>query len=187
MSSWASHFIYLDLNFFIYQLTSKFPYRFLRCLIVRCTCEQYFPKLNNGDIDQFIICDCSVVLLLNFIVCIKCLGFGLSVLSEPLSLAPESLEVSIDSARQCLHLQWSVRNLAYHQELKMVFQIEISRIKTSNVIWVVSIFWSFWLNILKLLFWHRDLSFITFAKIPIWKHLATQNGFPKQLHFCVFS
>ncbi|XP_046929819.1 oncostatin-M-specific receptor subunit beta isoform X3 [Lynx rufus] len=58
------------------------------------------------------------------------------VLSEPLSLAPESLEVSIDSARQCLHLQWSVHNLAYHQELKMVFQIEISRIKTSNVIWV---------------------------------------------------
>lgn len=152
MSSSASHIIYPGLNFFIYQLTSKFPSGFLRCLILRCTCEQYFPKLNNGDIDQFIICDYSVVPLLNFIVRITCLGFGLSVLPEPLPLAPESLEVSIDSTHQCLHLQWSVHNLAYHQELKMVFQIEISRIKTSNVIWVVSIFWSFWLHILKILF-----------------------------------
>ncbi|CAK7303244.1 Oncostatin-M-specific receptor subunit beta [Vulpes lagopus] len=58
------------------------------------------------------------------------------VLSEPLPWAPESLKVSINSTHQCLHLQWSVHNLAYHQELKMVFQIEISRIKTSNVIWV---------------------------------------------------
>ncbi|XP_077619595.1 oncostatin-M-specific receptor subunit beta [Crocuta crocuta] len=58
------------------------------------------------------------------------------VFSEPLPLAPESLEVSVNSTHQCLHLQWSVHNLTYHQELKMVFQIEISRIKTSNVIWV---------------------------------------------------
>uniref|UniRef100_A0A9L0JNJ0 Oncostatin M receptor n=1 Tax=Equus asinus TaxID=9793 RepID=A0A9L0JNJ0_EQUAS len=56
------------------------------------------------------------------------------VLSEPLPLTPESLEVSINSAQQCLHLQWRVHSLAYHQELKMVFQIEISRINTSNVI-----------------------------------------------------
>ncbi|XP_030894200.1 oncostatin-M-specific receptor subunit beta [Leptonychotes weddellii] len=58
------------------------------------------------------------------------------VLSEPLPWAPESLKVFINSTHQCLHLQWSVQNLAHHQELKMVFQIEISRIKTSNVIWV---------------------------------------------------
>ncbi|XP_064452843.1 oncostatin-M-specific receptor subunit beta isoform X5 [Mirounga angustirostris] len=58
------------------------------------------------------------------------------VLSEPLPWAPESLKVFINSTHQCLHLQWSVHNLAHHQELKMVFQIEISRIKTSNVIWV---------------------------------------------------
>ncbi|XP_029796839.1 oncostatin-M-specific receptor subunit beta [Suricata suricatta] len=58
------------------------------------------------------------------------------VFSEPLPLAPKSLEISIDSTHQRLHLQWRVHNLAYHRELKMVFQIEISRIKTSNVIWV---------------------------------------------------
>ncbi|XP_023481487.2 oncostatin-M-specific receptor subunit beta isoform X3 [Equus caballus] len=58
------------------------------------------------------------------------------VLSEPLPLTPESLDVSINSAQRCLHLQWRVHSLAYHQELKMVFQIEISRINTSNVIWV---------------------------------------------------
>ncbi|XP_068391365.1 oncostatin-M-specific receptor subunit beta isoform X1 [Eschrichtius robustus] len=58
------------------------------------------------------------------------------VLSEPLPLTPESLKVSVNSMRQCLHLQWTVHSLAYHQELKMVFQIQISRFKTSNVIWV---------------------------------------------------
>ncbi|XP_019592870.2 oncostatin-M-specific receptor subunit beta isoform X1 [Rhinolophus sinicus] len=58
------------------------------------------------------------------------------VLSEPLPLTPESLEVSINSTQQCLYLQWRVHNLTNHQELKMVFQIEISRIETSNVIWV---------------------------------------------------
>ncbi|XP_067586663.1 oncostatin-M-specific receptor subunit beta isoform X2 [Pseudorca crassidens] len=56
------------------------------------------------------------------------------VLSEPLPLTPESLEVSVNSTCQCLHLQWTVHSLAYHQELKMVFQIQISRFKTSNVI-----------------------------------------------------
>lgn len=57
------------------------------------------------------------------------------VLSEPLLLTPESLKVSINSTQQCLHLQWRIHSLTYHQELKMIFQIEISRIKTSNVIW----------------------------------------------------
>ncbi|KAF4024441.1 hypothetical protein G4228_016330 [Cervus hanglu yarkandensis] len=57
------------------------------------------------------------------------------VLSEPLPLTPESLSVSINSTKQCLHLQWTVHNLDYHQELKMVFQIEISRFKASEVIW----------------------------------------------------
>ncbi|XP_060151396.1 oncostatin-M-specific receptor subunit beta [Globicephala melas] len=56
------------------------------------------------------------------------------VLSEPLPLTPESLKVSVNSTCQCLHLQWTVHSLAYHQELKMVFQIQISRFKTSNVI-----------------------------------------------------
>ncbi|XP_054571287.1 oncostatin-M-specific receptor subunit beta isoform X2 [Eptesicus fuscus] len=52
------------------------------------------------------------------------------VLSEPLSL-----NVSINSTQQSLQLQWSVHTLT-HQELKMAFQIEISRINKSNVIWV---------------------------------------------------
>ncbi|XP_060002966.1 oncostatin-M-specific receptor subunit beta isoform X2 [Lagenorhynchus albirostris] len=56
------------------------------------------------------------------------------VLSEPLPLTPESLKVSVNSTCQCLHLQWTVQSLAYHQELKMVFQMQISRFKTSNVI-----------------------------------------------------
>uniref|UniRef100_A0A8C6E3B2 Oncostatin-M-specific receptor subunit beta n=1 Tax=Moschus moschiferus TaxID=68415 RepID=A0A8C6E3B2_MOSMO len=58
------------------------------------------------------------------------------VLSEPLPLTPESLNVSINSTKQCLHLQWTVHSLDYHQELKMVFQIQISRFKASNVIWM---------------------------------------------------
>ncbi|XP_032193451.1 oncostatin-M-specific receptor subunit beta isoform X2 [Mustela erminea] len=57
-------------------------------------------------------------------------------LSEPLPWAPESLKVSVNTTCQCLHLQWTVHNLAHHQEFRMVFQIEVSRIKTSNVIWV---------------------------------------------------
>ncbi|XP_032134799.1 oncostatin-M-specific receptor subunit beta isoform X1 [Sapajus apella] len=58
------------------------------------------------------------------------------VLAEHLPLTPVSLNVSTNSAHQSLHLQWTVQNLPYHQELKMVFQIQISRIETSNVIWV---------------------------------------------------
>nr|NP_001073741.2 oncostatin-M-specific receptor subunit beta precursor [Bos taurus] len=58
------------------------------------------------------------------------------VLSEPLPLTPESLNVSINSTKQCMHLQWTVHNPDYHQEFKMVFQIQISRFKASNVIWL---------------------------------------------------
>ncbi|KAM5168066.1 LOW QUALITY PROTEIN: oncostatin-M-specific receptor subunit beta [Callospermophilus lateralis] len=58
------------------------------------------------------------------------------VLGEYLSLTPESLKVYTNSACQCLQLQWNVHGLPYHQELKMVFQMEISRIIPSNVIWV---------------------------------------------------
>ncbi|XP_045042243.2 oncostatin-M-specific receptor subunit beta isoform X2 [Desmodus rotundus] len=58
------------------------------------------------------------------------------VLSAPSPLTPESLKVSINSPQQSLHLQWSVHSLTYHQQLKMVFQIEVSRTATSNVIWV---------------------------------------------------
>ncbi|KAK2117769.1 hypothetical protein P7K49_004656 [Saguinus oedipus] len=61
------------------------------------------------------------------------------ILAEHLPLTPASLKVSTNSARQSLHLQWTVQNLPYHQELKMVFQIQISRIETSNVIWVSSL------------------------------------------------
>lgn len=106
--------------------------------------------------------------------------FGLSVLSEPLSL-----NVSISSAQQYLHLKWSVHNLT-HPELKMAFQIEISRINKSNVIWVVS-FVLFWLYILKILFWCHQFSCITYRKSQYGNTLATQNSVPKQSHFCVFS
>ncbi|KAF7460419.1 Hypothetical predicted protein [Marmota monax] len=59
-----------------------------------------------------------------------------TVLAEYLSLTPESLKVFPNSACQCLQLQWNVHGIPYHQELKMVFQMEISRIRPSNVIWV---------------------------------------------------
>ncbi|XP_036163817.1 oncostatin-M-specific receptor subunit beta isoform X1 [Myotis myotis] len=59
----------------------------------------------------------------------------LSAYQSEVSSEPLSLNVSISSAQQRLHLQWSVHNLT-HPELKMAFQIEISRIKKSNVIWV---------------------------------------------------
>ncbi|KAG8512683.1 Oncostatin-M-specific receptor subunit beta [Galemys pyrenaicus] len=62
------------------------------------------------------------------------------VLSEPLILNPESLNICVDNIYQRLCLQWSVRvhNLTHYQlnQLKMVFQIQISRINTSNIIWV---------------------------------------------------
>lgn len=110
--------------------------------------------------------------------------FALLVLSEPLLLTPESLKVSINSTQQRLHLQWHVHGLTSHQELKMVFQIEISRIKTSNVIWAVSFFFS----IFRKIVWCHDLSFITSKKkSQDGNILATQNSFLKRLHFRVFS
>ncbi|XP_012577345.1 PREDICTED: oncostatin-M-specific receptor subunit beta [Condylura cristata] len=57
------------------------------------------------------------------------------VLSEPLLLNPESLNISVSYSHQRLHIQWSIHNLTHYQ-LKMVFQIQISRINTSNTIWV---------------------------------------------------
>ncbi|XP_042638333.1 oncostatin-M-specific receptor subunit beta [Orycteropus afer afer] len=62
--------------------------------------------------------------------------FQKEVLSEPVPLTPESLKVSINSPRQRLNLQWSVHNFLNHPEQQMIFQIEISRINTSNIIWV---------------------------------------------------
>ncbi|XP_055001387.1 oncostatin-M-specific receptor subunit beta [Sorex araneus] len=57
---------------------------------------------------------------------------------DPLSLIPGSLKVTTSSSQQRLHLQWNVHNLSNDQadQLKMIFQIEISRVNTSNVIWV---------------------------------------------------
>ncbi|XP_027257141.1 oncostatin-M-specific receptor subunit beta isoform X1 [Cricetulus griseus] len=57
------------------------------------------------------------------------------VLGEPFQLTPEILTVSTESKLQQVNLQWTVPNLT-HQELKMAFQIEISRINTSNIVWV---------------------------------------------------
>ncbi|XP_075832055.1 oncostatin-M-specific receptor subunit beta isoform X2 [Microtus pennsylvanicus] len=57
------------------------------------------------------------------------------VLGEPFQLTPEILNVTVESKLQQVNLQWTVPNLI-HQELNMVFQIEISRMKTSNIIWV---------------------------------------------------
>ncbi|KAL1783664.1 oncostatin-M-specific receptor subunit beta [Sigmodon hispidus] len=57
------------------------------------------------------------------------------VLGEPFPLTPEILPFSIQSKLQQVNVQWTVPNLT-HQELKMIFQIEISRINTSNIIWV---------------------------------------------------
>ncbi|XP_048224262.1 oncostatin-M-specific receptor subunit beta isoform X2 [Perognathus longimembris pacificus] len=58
------------------------------------------------------------------------------VLAKFHPLAPASLRISFNSALQRLYLQWTVQNFPHHQELKMIFPIEISRIRTSNIIWV---------------------------------------------------
>ncbi|KAM9694240.1 oncostatin-M-specific receptor subunit beta isoform 2-T2 [Trichechus inunguis] len=77
------------------------------------------------------------VLQTTFLLVLLPLGtYQRKVSSEPLPLTPESLKVSINSTCQCLNLQWSVHNLPYHQELQIIVQIQISRIKTSNVVWV---------------------------------------------------
>lgn len=57
------------------------------------------------------------------------------VLGEPLQLTPEIHTVSLQSALQEANLEWTVPTFS-HQELNMVFQIEISRLRTSNTIWV---------------------------------------------------
>ncbi|XP_059273014.1 oncostatin-M-specific receptor subunit beta isoform X3 [Mustela nigripes] len=80
-------------------------------------------------------------------------------LSEPLPWAPESLKVSVNTTCQCLHLQWTVHNLAHHQEFRMVFQIEISRIKTSNVIWVE--------NYTTTVKWNQVLHWSWESKLPL--------------------
>ncbi|XP_037065302.1 oncostatin-M-specific receptor subunit beta isoform X2 [Peromyscus leucopus] len=78
----------------------------------------------------------SAVLHPAFILAVLPLRASLSeVLGEPFQLTPEILAVSIQSKLQQVTLQWTVPNLT-HQELKMTFQIEISRVKTSNIIWV---------------------------------------------------
>ncbi|CAH6787344.1 oncostatin-M-specific receptor subunit beta [Phodopus roborovskii] len=78
----------------------------------------------------------SVVLHPAFLLVVLSLKTSLSeVLGETFQLTPEILTVSVQSKLQQVNLQWTVPNLT-HQELKMVFQIEISRINTSNIIWV---------------------------------------------------
>ncbi|KAL6033854.1 hypothetical protein STEG23_013455, partial [Scotinomys teguina] len=78
----------------------------------------------------------SAVLHPAFLLAVLPLRASLSeVLGEPLQLTPEILAVSVQAKLQQVTLQWTVPNLT-HQELKMAFQIEISRIKTSNIIWV---------------------------------------------------
>jgi hypothetical protein len=62
---------------------------------------------------------------------------GLSVLEEPLPLTPEIHKVSFQLKLQEVNLEWTVPALT-HEELNMIFQIEISRLNISNTIWVVS-------------------------------------------------
>ncbi|XP_040613518.1 oncostatin-M-specific receptor subunit beta isoform X3 [Mesocricetus auratus] len=78
----------------------------------------------------------SAVLHPAFLLVVLPLKASLSeVLGEPFQLIPEILTVSIQSKLQQVNLQWTVPNLT-HQELKMGFQIEISRMNASNIIWV---------------------------------------------------
>ncbi|XP_045141326.1 oncostatin-M-specific receptor subunit beta isoform X2 [Echinops telfairi] len=71
-----------------------------------------------------------------FLLVLLSLGMGqLKGLSEPLSVNPDSLEFAINLTYQRFSLLWSVRGLLDHQEIQMNFQIQISRINESNVIW----------------------------------------------------
>ncbi|XP_006874743.1 PREDICTED: oncostatin-M-specific receptor subunit beta [Chrysochloris asiatica] len=108
-------------------------FHFSRCLSLECRDEQWFPNFSNDYTEEFNYLRLSSHALMK---CDFLPGFGLSALSETLLLAPESLKVSIDYKRQCLNLQWSIHSLLYHQKVRMIFQIEISRIETSNVVWV---------------------------------------------------
>ncbi|XP_017655837.1 oncostatin-M-specific receptor subunit beta isoform X1 [Nannospalax galili] len=81
----------------------------------------------------------SVVLQKAFLLALLSLrAYQNEVFDEPIQLVPEVQNVSTSSKPQQVNLQWTVPNLAHHQELKMMLQIEISRIKTSNVIQVVN-------------------------------------------------
>ncbi|XP_031216213.1 oncostatin-M-specific receptor subunit beta isoform X2 [Mastomys coucha] len=78
----------------------------------------------------------SVVLHQAFLLAVLSLRTSQSeVLGEPLPLTPEIQTVSIQSELQEVNLEWTVPALA-HQKLNMIFQIEISRLNTSNIIWV---------------------------------------------------
>ncbi|GAB1299225.1 Oncostatin-M-specific receptor subunit beta [Apodemus speciosus] len=57
------------------------------------------------------------------------------VLGEPLPLTPEIHTVSFQLVLQEVNVEWTVPALT-HQELNMIFQIQISRLNTSNIIWV---------------------------------------------------
>nr|KAF6490474.1 oncostatin M receptor [Molossus molossus] len=57
------------------------------------------------------------------------------VSSEPLLLSPGSLRVATDPVGQYLQVQWGVQGPT-DREVRATFQIEISRVKPSNVIWV---------------------------------------------------
>ncbi|XP_076772260.1 oncostatin-M-specific receptor subunit beta isoform X2 [Arvicanthis niloticus] len=78
----------------------------------------------------------SVVLHQAFLLAVLFLRTSRSeVLGAPLLLTPEIHTVSIQPKLQEVNLEWTVPALT-HQELNMIFQIEISRLKTSNIIWV---------------------------------------------------
>lgn len=78
----------------------------------------------------------SVVLHQTFLLAVLSLRASQSeVLGESFQLTPAGLTVSLQPKLQQVNLQWTVTGLT-HQEVNGVFQIEISRIKKSNVIWV---------------------------------------------------
>ncbi|XP_069897172.1 oncostatin-M-specific receptor subunit beta isoform X3 [Dipodomys merriami] len=77
------------------------------------------------------------VLQATFLLALLSLKTYQSEVMDKLSpLTPVSLRISFKSSLQHLDLEWTVQNLPHHQALKMIFLIEISRIRTSNIIWV---------------------------------------------------
>nr|O70458.1 RecName: Full=Oncostatin-M-specific receptor subunit beta; AltName: Full=Interleukin-31 receptor subunit beta; Short=IL-31 receptor subunit beta; Short=IL-31R subunit beta; Short=IL-31R-beta; Short=IL-31RB; Flags: Precursor [Mus musculus]AAC40122.1 oncostatin M specific receptor [Mus musculus] len=78
----------------------------------------------------------SVVLHPAFLLAVLSLRASRSeVLEEPLPLTPEIHKVSFQLKLQEVNLEWTVPALT-HEELNMIFQIEISRLNISNTIWV---------------------------------------------------
>ncbi|XP_044537297.1 oncostatin-M-specific receptor subunit beta [Gracilinanus agilis] len=71
----------------------------------------------------------QTVFLLALIHLSTCRSEGLS---EYLQYPPESVNVSIHSNKQCLHIEWTVPLPAYILNLKMIFQIDIRRSANSN-------------------------------------------------------